>query len=84
MDAKFPLVDFLRPCRFVCEQLAVKRSLGQSVTHDRHCATVGFKEKMHALFYGEVVPEQKGTAAPSANAQERELPHEDEFKEADY
>ena len=39
------------------------------------------KEQMHALFYGEVVPERAAT--PSA-LRERELPHEDEFAEADY
>lgn len=49
MDAKISLVNFLRPCRFVGEQLAGEGSFGKCSACDWHRSPVGFKEEMHAL-----------------------------------
>ena len=36
MDAKTPLVDFLRPCCFVGDQFAIKGCLRQFASYNRH------------------------------------------------
>src|SRR5487761_2761492 len=49
MDAKMSLVNFPRPRRFICEQLAVERRLSKRSAHNRHGATVGFEEEICPL-----------------------------------
>ena len=49
MDAKMPPVNILRPGCLVCEQLAIKRRLGQRLAFDRHGSPVCFKEEISPL-----------------------------------